>query len=89
MPYIDQRARKAIDPALRGVLALITTKKLEAGDINYLITRILLTYLEKNGYRYKDINEVMGILECVKQEFYRRVVAPYEEQRKKERGDVF
>jgi len=31
----------------------------------------------------------MGVLECIKQEFYRRAVAPYEDKKKEENGDVY
>jgi len=38
---------------------------------------------------YADYNEVMGVLECVKQELYRRLIVPYENKKKEENGDVF
>lgn len=31
----------------------------------------------------------MGVLECVKQEYYRRVAIPYEDQAKERNGDVY
>lgn len=33
--------------------------------------------------------QILGVLSCVQQEFYRRVVAPYEDQKCRENGDVF
>jgi len=30
----------------------------------------------------------MGVLECVKQEFYRRRAVPYEEEKIEENGDI-
>ena len=38
---------------------------------------------------YHAYNEIIGVLECVKQEFYRRMVAPYEDKKCEENGDVF
>jgi hypothetical protein len=38
--------------------------------------------------RYFHINKAVGVLECVKLEFYRRVAAPYEDEKIKESGDV-
>jgi hypothetical protein len=41
------------------------------------------------GKNYKHINEIIGVLECAKQEFYRRVAAPYEDTKIQENGDVY
>jgi hypothetical protein len=38
--------------------------------------------------RYYHINKAIGVLECIKLEFYRRVAAPYEDVKIKESGDV-
>ena len=40
-------------------------------------------------YSFQDLNELIGALECAKQELYRRVVAPYEEDKIEENGDVY
>ena len=55
------------------------------GELNYVLTKIL-----KQIYplQYFHINKAIGVLECVKLEFYRRVAAPYEEEKMKESGDV-
>jgi hypothetical protein len=60
------------------------------GELNYSITLLLLEYLEADGGpRYADYNEVIGVLECAKLELYRRMVAPYEDRKMKENGDVY
>jgi hypothetical protein len=38
---------------------------------------------------YQTMNDCLGALEGAKLEFYRRVVVPYEEQKKYENGDVY
>jgi len=55
------------------------------GRLNYIVTVLL-----KRLYtpRYFNYNRAMGVLECVKQEFYRRVVAEYENEKIKENRDV-
>jgi len=55
------------------------------GNLNYLITRIL-----KEAYplRYFNINRAIGVLECCKLEYYRRVAAPYEDTKITQNGDV-
>lgn len=57
------------------------------GQLNYAITLLCKEYLASIGYN--SINEVIGVLECVKQEFYRRVAVPYEDEKIEENGDVF
>ena len=61
------------------------------GNLNYTITKMCLEYLSErtDGPHYAGFNEVVGVLECVKQEFYRRMVAPYEDEACKRNGDVF
>jgi len=44
---------------------------------------------DEGRVRYAHLNEVVGVLECAKLELYRRVVAPYEDQKMTESGDVY
>jgi len=82
MPYIKS--------AERDRLALPATWSIESpGELNYLITTLALRYVEQHGTSYATINAIVGALECAKQEFYRRVAAPYEEKKIAENGDVF
>jgi hypothetical protein len=81
LPYIDQEARKRI--------GLYRESPKTAGELNYLITNLLLDYYRNRGARYQQINDVLGALEGAKHEFYRRIVGKYEDQKIKENGDVY
>lgn len=59
------------------------------GELNFVITTLCLEYLNASEKRYKDYNEIVGVLECAKQEFYRRAVSPYEDKKIIENGDVY
>lgn len=59
------------------------------GELNYLISYFIKEYMNSRGMRYKTLNEIMGVLECAKQEFYRRVVIPYEDSKIEQNGDVY
>lgn len=59
------------------------------GILNYQITRIVNSYINREGTNYHTINEVIGVLECAKLELYRRIAAPYEDKKKEENGDVY
>jgi len=60
-----------------------------AGELNYEITTLILDYLHGKGESYTVMNEITGALECVKAEFYRKKVAPYENAKCHENGEVY
>jgi len=57
------------------------------GEVNYAITRILNALYGMGGYFV--FNRAMGVIDCVGREFYRRKVAPYEDIKIEENGDVY
>jgi hypothetical protein len=59
-----------------------------AGELNYALTMICREYIEDNGVSYQAYNDIIGALEGCKLEFYRRSVAPYEDIKISENGDV-
>ena len=89
MPYIHPIDRVRLDPWLSeqpGGLA--------AGQLNYVLTKVIQRYLKDIGILqgsvgYSALNEVVGVLECAKLELYRRRIAPYEDKKKEENGDVY
>ncbi|PLX26143.1 hypothetical protein C0581_05030 [Candidatus Parcubacteria bacterium] len=85
MPYILPQDRERLDPTITELAKLISTDQ-RAGDLNYTITKLLL--LNKGEGRYKDWNELVGALESCKLELYRKHIAPYEDEKIKENGDV-
>ena len=90
MPYIKESERERIEKEIRRYPQLKTP-----GELNYFITEVIRTYLDKKIFdqreanNYADFNEVIGVLECAKQELYRRLVAPYEDVKMIENGDVY
>ena len=82
MPYIKQDLRPDFDKAIEQL------KPDSAGDLNYIISRISIDYVERKGKKYSILNEVMGVFSSVAHEFYRRIVAPYEDQKIQENGDI-
>lgn len=78
MPYLEERKRSLVDGT-----GVTTT----SGELTYRLYVACLKHLP-HEYRYGDLNEILGCLEATKQEFYRRVVAPYEDKKIAENGDV-
>ena len=80
MPYIKPDRREP----------LIQSREAESpGELNFLLSRELVTYLDRKGLSYHTINDALGALEGAKLEFYRRVVAPYEDLKIRENGDIY
>lgn len=80
MPYITQAAREFLE--YEGAIPE------NAGELNYLITTIIHDYWRANGQNYQAFNDIIGALEGAKLELYRRKVAPYEDLKIQENGDV-
>jgi hypothetical protein len=84
MPYIKQQSRLEIETGYDD-----RTRSAETpGELNYNITFLLREYLG-NAPNYDKFNSVLGVLEAAKLELYRRMVAPYEDTKIKENGDVY
>jgi hypothetical protein len=87
LPYVKTESRVKYEKVLDELIGILKSLPVDEvdGELNYVVTKIL-----KQIYpvRYFQINKAIGVLECVKLEFYRRVAAPYEDKKIKESGDV-
>lgn len=88
MPYIRPELREDIDKSLLGLIKLLdwTEKDNIDGVMNYVITKLIRSQYNRGSY--EEYNAAIGVLECAKLEFYRRAIAPYEDIKIKENGDV-
>jgi hypothetical protein len=84
MPYIKEADREKFKPLIENLEGLCKTP----GELNYFFTRIAHMYLNDNGLNYQKINDVIGALEGCKLELYRQHVAPYEDKKIEENGNV-
>jgi len=82
MPYVTKRDRPRLDDGGDADTP---------GELNYIITKKVDSYLTRKGVNYANLNEIIGVLECAKLEFYRRIVANYEDSKIEniENGDVY
>lgn len=86
MPYIRNEDRIIYVPRVRPAET--------AGQLNFQITCLLAEFLEDpepphTRRSYEKYNAAIGALECAKLELYRRLVAPYENEKIEENGDVY
>ena len=82
MPYISQHDREML------MLGWALPKPKTAGELNYVVTLLIHEYLENNGNNYQAMNDILGALDGCSKEFYRRKVAPYEDIKIEQNGDV-
>lgn len=77
MPYITPERRRPV----------IEDGPKNAGELNYALTLVIHSYWERHQ-NYQGINDIVGALEGAKVEFQRRVVAPYEDGKIQQNGDI-
>lgn len=78
MPYIDKQKRKELK----------VRHPQDAGELNYWITKQLLTYIKVRGESYQTYCEIEGVLSHASKELYRRHTALYENKKMLANGDV-
>lgn len=88
MPYITQAKREALNPAIEKLTRTLAVNYFVDGDLNYTITKIILSAMEFHGEKYSVYNTLIGVLECAKQELYRKKIAAYEETKIEQNGDL-
>lgn len=84
MPYIPKSDRWKVDDKVKALADCIESD----GDYNYVISKLFLLLAQKRGVSYAAYNALIGVLECAKLEAYRRHVAPYEDTKIQQNGDV-
>ena len=80
MPYLEQGVRASLEDG---------RVPSEAGELNFLVTRLCDAFLMKTGLSYKNLNQAIGALECAKLELYRKIAAPYEDKKEIANGTVY
>ena len=104
MPYIAEKDRQILDANINSLIMSLKTSipnmdnpyttthiKNEdllhiIGNINYVVSRICCGIMGEISY--SKIALITGVLENIKQEFYRRVASPYENNKIIENGDI-
>lgn len=92
MPYIKQEYRNELDNLIDDFAKKVkeihkdNPAQTRDGLLNYSLTRLFnQVYADA---RYHDFNELIGMLECCKLEYYRKYIADYEDLKENENGKV-
>lgn len=87
MPYVNKNSRAFLDYIINDLIGAFNQHGISRdGSLNYVISSVINNLYDTN---YTDLNAAIGVLECAKMELYRRVVAPYEDTKIIENGDVY
>lgn len=96
MPYITEEEREELDSAIDSMVDAIKNTKVSLvnpnnlvnflGRINYCFSRVVSSVM--GDISYPKVAMVTGVLENIKQEFYRRIAANYEDIKIKQNGDI-
>jgi len=89
MPYIATDRRRRFHHAGLPRLMDEIAQGCTPGDLNFLVTTLCVGYLQSRDMSYTFLNDVIGVLEAAKLEFYRRAAAPYEDGKIAANGDVY
>lgn len=82
MPYIPQLDRVALTPVSERVPT-------STGELNFQISLLLESYIRHNGKSYGTCSSAVAACQDAADEFKRRVLAPYEDSKIAENGDVY
>jgi len=91
MPYITNETRQVLNKVIDDLIDELSKSDSSqlAGNCNYTICRLLVeSFTNVSGRKYRTFNEIVGVLESAKLELYRRLVAPYEDAKIDQNGDV-
>lgn len=102
MPYIKETDREIFDKEIDNIVTIfkcsfknkpckennLTDEEfmLLLGKINYCFSRILSSLM--GDVTYNKISMITGVIENIKQEYYRRVAQVYENKKIAENGDI-
>ncbi len=84
MPYIPQADRAVLDQQTLAQMPCNTE-----GILAYCISRLLKSFLGRRSESYANYAAAIGVLDTVKTELYRAMIAAYEDSKMEENGDVW
>ena len=84
MPYI-----KPIDRHEIYQLRFTDITPQNGGELQWIIAELIHAYILEKGLNYQHCQDMMGALAGAQAEFYREVVAPYEDIKKRDNEAVY
>ena len=91
MPYVNREVRDEFRPYIEPLVHFIEERGLTTGELNYLVTRLMLASLYGDGPRfgYADLSATVAAVRDAADEFKRRLMGPYEDAMIGKNGDLY
>ena len=91
MPYTEQKDRPIYDGGLQLLSEAFAAVGAGDGDLNYVLTKVVIAWLTYQQPPYNYVLRGRGLLalHAAAQEYYDRVMRPYEDKKIRENGDVY
>jgi hypothetical protein len=90
IPYIKKEKRPNFDEAINKLVALLKSStdsgQHDNGDVVYAIYRIIIDIYSHGNFEIKS--NALKVLESAKLEYYRKVMAIYENLKEQENGSI-
>jgi hypothetical protein len=90
MPYIKKEDRPKFNSVIEDVVDELTEHgyaTFKVGELNYVLSSIIWKLFDQSP-SYSHGNDLVGVIECVKEEFYRRKLSKLEDEKILENGDI-
>ncbi len=84
MPYITPDRREVFDKNLKELAREVQNE----GELNYCIYKLSRLIIDRIGPSYLNLSMCSSAMEHAKLEWYRKVLAPYEDEKIRENGDI-
>src|SRR6266403_4176194 len=91
MPYVNKEIRRQTRAPLTTLIDYVKELPDNARDgaLNYLISELVgNAFRPAGGWRYHYLHRAYGVFLAAGAEFYRRLVAPYEDKAIENNGDI-
>lgn len=85
MPYIKQERRDLLDPSIDEVIFALAQMDAGMGDLNYVVTRLMIGM---GAQGYTEMSAVRAVANDAADEYYARLMRPYEDRKIKDNGDI-
>lgn len=84
MPYITPDRREVFDKNLNELARDVQNE----GELNYCIYKLSRLIIDRIGQSYSNLSMCSSAMEHAKLEWYRKILAPYEDEKIQENGDI-
>jgi len=84
MPYIKKEKRFKFDKPISDLITTIDS----VGELTYVFYKIAIGIAHKWPIKYSELAKITAALEHSKLELYRNLISPYEDEKRRENGDV-